>query len=187
MIFAILSFGIVTLMLSSSGNNSFQQIFISTSAQQENEAEIKADIEQENKCKKDTECENENEVNNSLNITGLAGIQGNGNDNDNDNVQPGTCLFCFAPITNDPPGNWPILDLDNLNQYLEENIVPVGNEEDIDSVEELCDALENTNPRVSDSIIAQILHDAIQGDDQEEDNLVNLTIECLRDLGLLEA
>jgi len=33
-----------------------------------NEAEIEADIEQENKCKKDTECENENEINNSLNI-----------------------------------------------------------------------------------------------------------------------
>jgi len=35
---------------------------------QENEAEIEADIEQENKCKKDTECENENELNNKLNI-----------------------------------------------------------------------------------------------------------------------
>ncbi len=33
-----------------------------------NEAEINADIEQENKCKKDTECENENEINNQLNI-----------------------------------------------------------------------------------------------------------------------
>ena len=67
-IFAILSSAIASLTLSSAGYNSFQQTFISTFAQQENEAEVNADIEQENKCKKDTECENENELNNQLSI-----------------------------------------------------------------------------------------------------------------------
>ena len=37
-------------------------------AQKTNEADVNADIEQENKCKKDTECENENELNNGLGI-----------------------------------------------------------------------------------------------------------------------
>ncbi len=41
---------------------------VSIFAEQENEAEVIAEIEQDNKCKKDTECENENELNNSLNI-----------------------------------------------------------------------------------------------------------------------
>ena len=54
-------------MIASSYNSAVQPAFI-TYAQQENEAEVNADIEQENKCKKDTECENENELNNSLNI-----------------------------------------------------------------------------------------------------------------------
>ncbi|NOJ30416.1 MAG: hypothetical protein DA328_09650 [Nitrososphaeraceae archaeon] len=68
MIFAIISFAIVSLMFSSSENNDFQQqSFISTFAQ-ENEAEIEAEIEQENKCKKDSECKNENELNNELSI-----------------------------------------------------------------------------------------------------------------------
>ncbi|NOJ30004.1 MAG: hypothetical protein DA328_07540 [Nitrososphaeraceae archaeon] len=38
---------------------------------QENEAEIEADIEQENKCKKDSDCDNENEINNQLIVTNL--------------------------------------------------------------------------------------------------------------------
>lgn len=72
MVFVILSFGIATLMFSSSGNNTFQkQTFISTFAQQENEAEVNTDMEQENKCKKDTECENENELNNELSIVNI--------------------------------------------------------------------------------------------------------------------
>jgi len=67
MSFVILSFAIATLMISA-GNSISQQTFTPTFAQQENEAEIEADIEQENKCKKDTECENENELNNELTI-----------------------------------------------------------------------------------------------------------------------
>ncbi len=45
-------------------------------AQHENEAEINADIEQENKCKKDTECENKNEINNQLTITNITQAHG---------------------------------------------------------------------------------------------------------------
>ncbi len=44
---------------------------VSIFAEQENESEVNADIEQENKCKKDTECENENELNNQLSITNI--------------------------------------------------------------------------------------------------------------------
>ncbi len=73
MIFAILSFGIATLMISASNNNIQQQTFISIFAQQENEAEVNTDIEQENKCKKETECENENELNNELSIVNKTG------------------------------------------------------------------------------------------------------------------
>ncbi|NOJ29459.1 MAG: hypothetical protein DA328_04745, partial [Nitrososphaeraceae archaeon] len=68
-IFTVLSFAIAALMLSVSNNGISQhKSFIAVFAQ-ENEAEVEADIEQENKCKKDTECENENEINNSLDIT----------------------------------------------------------------------------------------------------------------------
>jgi len=67
LIFTVLSFAIATLMLSVSSHGLFKQTFVFTSAQ-ENEAEIKADIEQENKCKDDGDCENENEINNSLDI-----------------------------------------------------------------------------------------------------------------------
>jgi len=56
---------------------------------QENEAEIEADIEQENKCSKDTECENENEINNSLNILTQNAAQ------DEEPVIP-TCETCFT-------------------------------------------------------------------------------------------
>jgi len=42
-----------------------------TTYAQENEAEIEADIEQENKCKKDSECKNENELNNQLSIVNI--------------------------------------------------------------------------------------------------------------------
>jgi len=74
MIFAVLSFAIATLMLSASNYNIQQQTFISTFAQ-ENEAEVEADIKQENKCKNDTECENENELNNELSIVNKTGTE----------------------------------------------------------------------------------------------------------------
>ncbi|NOJ29652.1 MAG: hypothetical protein DA328_05730 [Nitrososphaeraceae archaeon] len=71
MVFTVLSFAIAALMLSALNNGiPSEQKF--TAFAEENEAEIEADIEQENKCKKDTECENENELNNSLTL-----VQGN--------------------------------------------------------------------------------------------------------------
>jgi len=66
-IFTILSFGITALVISTSNSLFHHPTFILTFAQ-ENEAEVEANIEQENKCKKDSECENENELNNTLNI-----------------------------------------------------------------------------------------------------------------------
>ncbi len=71
-ILAVLSFSMLALIMTAY-TNTVQSAFITTFAQENqtgtlNEAEVNADIEQENKCKKDTECENENELNNSLNI-----------------------------------------------------------------------------------------------------------------------
>ncbi len=77
-IFAILSFSIAALIMTVYESSTVQSVFITTFAEEnqtgtENEAEVKADIkEQENKCKKDTECENENKINNSLNIQNKA-------------------------------------------------------------------------------------------------------------------
>jgi len=72
-IFAVLSFSILALIMTAYNSNTVQSAFIATFAQENqtgtlNEAEVNANIEQENKCKKDTECENENELNNSLTI-----------------------------------------------------------------------------------------------------------------------
>ncbi len=64
---AILSFSFVVMMLSTY-TVAIHPIFVNILAEKENEAEVKADIEQENKCKQDTECENENKLNNKLNI-----------------------------------------------------------------------------------------------------------------------
>jgi len=75
MIFAVLSLGIVALIMSAYNNPVQLSSYINSYAQQENEAEIEADIEQENKCKKDTECENENEINNQLGITNITQTQ----------------------------------------------------------------------------------------------------------------
>jgi len=72
-IFALLSFSIVAMIMSAY-NTTVQPFSVIAYAQENktgttNEAEIEADIEQENKCKNDTDCENENEINNSLDIT----------------------------------------------------------------------------------------------------------------------
>jgi len=67
-------FGIVFLSSILLGSGMYSNN-VSVLAQQENKAEVEADIEQENKCKKDTECENENELNNQLDITTTTGQQ----------------------------------------------------------------------------------------------------------------
>ncbi len=80
-IFAIL--GIMFLSSILLGNGMYSNQIFAIEAQNENnhnkngnlnEAEVNADIEQENKCKKDTECENENELNNQLSITNITQI-----------------------------------------------------------------------------------------------------------------
>jgi len=69
LLFTVLSVTLLASILSFSTN-------MNTSVYaEENEAEIEADIEQENKCKKDTECENENELNNQLTITNITQAQ----------------------------------------------------------------------------------------------------------------
>ncbi|NOJ30112.1 MAG: hypothetical protein DA328_08095 [Nitrososphaeraceae archaeon] len=53
---------------------------------QENEAEVEADIEQENKCVKESECKSENEISNTADVPPL-----NAN-------EPETCEDCFTTI-----------------------------------------------------------------------------------------
>ncbi len=82
-IFVVLSFSVAALIMTAY-THTIQSVFVTTFAQENqtgnlNEAEVNADIEQENKCKKDTECENENELNNSLKILNKeTGQTGNG-------------------------------------------------------------------------------------------------------------
>jgi len=167
-------------MLLGSGMYSTNQIF----AQNENEAEIEADIEQENKCKKDTECENENEINNKLNITTITGAGAGNGDGNGNGAEPGTCAFCFTTTNVEPPGPWPPGQLTFLEDYLADpqNVVPVGNDEDVDSVEELCEALETSEPQVTPQAIADLIDDALPGNN---DALIDDVITCLIDAGLL--
>ncbi len=154
------------------------------------EAEINADIEQENKCKKDTECENENEINNLLNITtitkGAGAANGNGNGNGNgQSPDEEHCLFCLSTDDGSPfdhPGGEG--QLNQLREYLEDqnNIVPIAFEPDVNSIEQLCavivEASATTTPVTSEEI-ANLLIAAIDPDDL---GLINDVIECLGDL-----
>jgi len=90
---------------------------------QENEAEIEADIEQENKCKKDTECENENELNNSLNIV-------NNGTQQQQQQEPQTCEECFTTILTE-------LELNNLIEAF-----AIDSENSITSLADLCDYID---------------------------------------------
>ena len=99
------------------------QIFVL--AQQTNEAEVNADIEQENKCKKDTECEDENEINNLLNITTITQTQ------QQEQQETPTCETCFTDnltpqeiidLSNVIYGGNPIPTLEEICQVINENI-----------------------------------------------------------------
>ncbi len=174
-------------MLLANGMYSSNQIFaFENQTVTENEAEVKADIEQENKCKQDTECENKNKINNKLNIitsnassTGTGGNNGNG-DGDG-NGQEDNCLFCFSNQEGAPFSQGQISQLDS---YLGNptHIVPIGADSDVDSIEELCQAIveaSQTQTKVTSEQIANLLNAAIQPDDA---NLINAVIECLGDL-----
>lgn len=104
----------------------------------ENEAEVKADIEQENTCAKDTECENENKINNSLTIVN------NGTSQQTKTETP-TCQTCFT------------------NNLTPEEIISLGNAwtsgtgGEINSIEEFCTYIEQNgaDPQVIQGLLAK--------------------------------
>jgi len=174
-------FGIVFLSSMLLGNGIYSnQIF----AQNENEAEIEADIEQENKCKKDTECENENEINNRLNITTITGAgaaNGDGNGGPNP-VEDGTCAFCFTTTNLDPAGPWPPGKLTQFVEFIEdpENTVPFLGDDDVDSLQEICDALDAASTPIDYQAIQDLIDDSLNGNN---DQLVSEVVACLEDAG----
>ncbi len=93
-------------------------------AQQENEAEIEANIEKKNKCKKDTECENENEINNSPDIVN------NTTQQQQQQQEPQTGEEYFTRILTEK-------ELDDLIQAVIEYTAG-----DYDSLEEICSSLD---------------------------------------------
>jgi len=165
MIFAVLSFGIVALIVSSY-NSAFQPVFITTYSQ-ENEAEVETDIEQENKCKKDSECENENELNNELSIVNKTSIQGG------QSTEP-TCEECFS-----------ILDVQVINNVVDsfDTIVSseLSEEQNIDTLEDLCEFLQSTVLYENEYAALRVSLSTNSVDEEQIDNI----LQCLVDLGLI--
>ncbi len=154
------SFAILGILFLSSG---LLGIELHTSLQifaQENEAEVKADIEQENKCLKDSECENENKIDNKLSITN------NGTQSQQQPTSP-TCETCFT---------------DNLTP---DEITTLGNAwasgtgGDINSVEEFCSFAEQNvaNPDVIAGLLAKGGFIA-----QINEETINTIADCLEDV-----
>lgn len=159
LLFTVLSVTLLASILSFSSMNT------SVYAQQnqtgtENEAEIKADIGQENKCKKDSECENENELNNSLNI-----VNQQQNNTQTGTVTPKTCEECFTTI----------LSSEQLEDFLI-NFSELGPE--VTTVEQLCVVIEEQGvPELDD-----VIRDAAEVSGLTEDQYLEL-IRCLQAAG----
>jgi len=125
---------------------------------QENEAEIEADIEQENKCKKDTECENENEINNQLNLNGTQPQQ---------QKVPQTCEECFTTILTEQ-------ELNDLIQAFD-----ADSEGLITSLAELCDFItENVNDPGFREFISERLF-TLGNDVGISEDTINELLDCL--------
>ncbi len=138
---------------------------------QENEAEIKADIEQENKCAKDTECENENKINNQLSIT---------NTTQDQEGQPVTssCETCFTDIlTEEQITSF----IDAFGQATEQG--------PFTSIEDLCNFIDAEDEEFSD-LLTEDLFDAAFGvngvtnTNPLSDEQYQALIQCLQDVGL---
>ncbi len=177
--YAIFGAMFLAATLLASGMYSTNQIFAEENQTgTENEAEVKADIEQENKCKKDSECENENEINNTLNITTITTTAGNG-DGNGDGTPEDECALCF---TAQPDGPWQNgQQLEDFETYLEEHEVLI-NGQDVDSIAELCKALVESEEPVFFGNIADAIEDALDGSNSE---LMQDVFDCLSALGLV--
>ncbi len=127
-----------------------------------NEAEINADIEQENKCAKDTECENENEINNSLNIVNIT----NGTQTQQSEIP--TCEDCFTSI----------LDQEQIDAFLTTFSSEVGQE--ISTLEELCQYIDNNQgtPELNEDLVAAAATSGVINEGEYND-----LIACLREAG----
>ena len=129
-----------------------------------NEAEINADIEQENKCKKDTECENENEINNQLSITNITTIT----KEQEEEPETPTCETCFT---------------DNLSEsaisYIEDNYFEEGSA----SLQEICDDIDQNiqNELYQEEFVGWLFTSVIDNSDADEQDIDNL-LNCLEEV-----
>ncbi len=158
-------FGILFLssILLGNGMYSTNQIFAQQNQTETvNEAEIKADIEQENKCSKETECENENKINNQLNIVS------NATQSQQQQQESSPCEDCFTSI----------LSQNQIDAFLIAFSDTVGQE--ISTLAELCqyiDANQGTE-QLNDALI-QAAATSNELDPQEYSDL----IACLQEAG----
>ena len=157
-----------------------------------NEAEINADIEQENKCKKDTECENENEINNLLNITtittaaGAANGNGNGNgDGNGDQCDPLTCTLCFG-LENEC-GVFQQQQLTLFLNYIDTNPIQYeGGSVQLSTIQQICDYLESQpDGTVPFDPIALAVENAIPGNQGGPGGLIAQLFDCLESSGIV--
>jgi len=125
---------------------------------QENEAEIEASIEQENKCKKDTECKNENEINNSLTIITTQ---------TQEEPETPTCETCFTDI----------MSQEELDDFITEFDLNV--ESEITTLEQLCEFIQEEQGVEDLNFVLLVAAQASISEEQYE-----ALIECLQDVGL---
>lgn len=158
--YAIFGAVFISLILLGNGLYSSNQIFAQQN-QTENEAEVKADIEQENKCKKDTECENENKINNQLNIV-------NNVTQSQQQPESSPCEDCFTSI----------LSQDQIDAFL----IAFSNavEQNILTLEELCQYIDNNQG--TEELDRALIGAAASSEVFSEQEYSDL-IACLQDAG----
>ena len=129
-----------------------------------NEAEINADIEQENKCKKDTECENENEINNQLSITNITTIT----QEQEEQPETPTCETCFT---------------DNLSEEAVNFIEDTFFTQEPSSLQEICDFIDENIEGIAlpSSLAFYLYEDVLNNTDATEEDIDNV-VDCLEEV-----
>ncbi len=152
-------FGILFLSSILLGSGIYSSNNFAVFAEQENEAEVKADIkEQENKCAKETECENENKINNQLNLNGTQPQQ---------QQETQTCEECFTTI---------LLEAE-LNDLIQ--AIDIDSEGSVASLAELCNFIDqNINELGFKEFISERLFTLGTGVGISEDK-INELLDCL--------
>ncbi len=126
-----------------------------------NEAEINANIEQENKCKKDTGCENENEINNQLSITAITQEQ-------EEQPETPTCETCFT---------------DNLSEEAVNFIEDTFFTQEPSSLQEICDFIDENIEGIAlpSSLAFYLYEDVLNNTDATEEDIDNV-VDCLEEV-----